>query len=385
MDIFSEKTAVLFGVIVLGLLLGKLGMKGKTIGIAGVLFVGLFMGHFGAEVPNIIQSIGMIFFVTAVGLTAGMDFKSVFTRYGKSYLLITVTVLGSGMVLTLLLALLFGYDAELAAGMMVGALTSTPGLGAALEAAGGSAQVGVGYAVTYPMGVVGVVGGIHVVSYWYENYMAPHTPNAKSAYGHTFSNEKGHPAEDTKLASKQPPTQGNLFSLMVVIFLGILLGKIPIPLPILGVFSLGFAGGPLIMAILFGQIGEIGPFNARFPKKSLNLLRDLGAVFVLAEVGTSAGQDFVELFQAHGLVLILSGFLITVILLGLSFMLAVFLAKMDRTNIVGTIAGVMTSTPGLAAAVEAVEDDRPGVAYAAVYPVAILVNSIIAKIVVMAL
>ena len=179
--------------------------------------------------------------------------------------------------------------------------------------------------------------------------------------------------------------KGNLLSLSLVIFLGILLGQMPLPLPFLGEFTLGLAGGPLLIAILFGQIGVIGPINARFPRHSLNLLRDLGAVFVLSEVGVTAGQDFVALFQQYGMILILSGLVITILSLSFAFLLAVFAAKMDMKNMVGTIAGVMTSTPGLAAAIEAAEDDGPAAAYAAVYPVAILMNSIIAKIVIIVL
>ena len=165
MEVLSNPAVALFIVIFLGLALGRLHIIGINIGIAGALVAGLILGHFGLELPKVIQTIGLVLFVTSVGLMSGLDFKQVFVRFGQSFFLIALIALGMGLVLAVFVARYIHLNAGFAAGMLAGALTSTPGLGAALEATGGDPQVSVGYAIAYPLGVLGVIGGINFIHF----------------------------------------------------------------------------------------------------------------------------------------------------------------------------------------------------------------------------
>lgn len=368
--ILENEIALLFSVITIGLFLGRMQFKGINVGIAGVLLVGLLAGHLGGTMSEIVQSIGLVFFVTAVGLIAGRDFKQTFLLFGKSYFIIAFSTLGISLLVTLVLAQQIGLEPGLAAGMMTGALTSTPGLGAALEAAGGDPMVGVGYAIAYPLGVLGVVGGVNLVVSF----------RSREHVGNTIGN---YPTDNKEKSQKL--AKGDALSLAGIMITGILIGQIPIPLPWIGFMTLGLAGGPLLTAIFVGHLGQLGPLTANFPNSSLNLLRDLGAVFVLAAVGISAGQQFWDLLLKHGLGLLLGGFFITMIAVLVAVLLSVYILKLNYINTTGALSGVMTSTPGLAAALDSVGTDEPAVAYTAIYPLAIIINSIIANILVVIL
>lgn len=361
----GSEVGLLFITSALGLGLGRIRMGGTSIGVAGVLFVGLVLGHLGFSVPTAALPLGTVLFVAAVGLSAGTGFRMVLRRFGKSLILVAAATIAAGFTASLLLARAFHLDAGLATGMMAGALTSTPGLGAAVEATAGDPMVGVGYAVAYPMGVLGVIGGVNVLS-----RLLP-----------ASTGEEGEVRAAEPTPRSMSPS-GNALSLATIASLGIIVGMVPIPIPWVGAINLGTAGGPLLVAILVGHLGSIGPVKTDFSRSSLVLMRDLGAVFILASVGTSTGGRFIELVSQHGLGLLLGGFAVTLI----SLSVAVFIAKMilptDAEDLMGTISGAMTSTPGLTASIDVVGTDRPGLAYAAVYPAAVVLNCVACRIMV---
>ncbi len=162
--LFAEQMLILFLILALGSWLGTLTVKRISLGTAGVLFVALVFGHFGLSVPKVIMDLGLLLFVYAVGLQAGMSFFRTFRSQGIRFILIAlVTVLGGGLV-TVLVAWIWKLPFDLATGLYTGALTCTPALAAAIDSvnrlsslAGTSAAVSVGYSIAYPFSMVGVV------------------------------------------------------------------------------------------------------------------------------------------------------------------------------------------------------------------------------------
>jgi len=162
--LFAEQMLILFLILALGSWLGTLTVKRISLGTAGVLFVALVFGHFGLSVPKVIMDLGLLLFVYAVGLQAGMSFFRTFRSQGIRFILIAlVTVLGGGLV-TVLVAWIWKLPFDLATGLYTGALTCTPALAAAIDSvnrlsslAGTSAAVSVGYGIAYPFSMVGVV------------------------------------------------------------------------------------------------------------------------------------------------------------------------------------------------------------------------------------
>jgi putative transport protein len=155
-QIVGHPVAMLFLIVALGSFLGKIRVANLTFGSSGVLFAGLLFGHLGIELPSAIQDLGIILFVYSIGLQAGPRFFNQFRQRGIVFAKVGIVVVSVGAALTWALTRLFGFDPALAVGMYAGALTSTPGLAAAMDATH-DPTVGVGYGLAYPVGVVGVV------------------------------------------------------------------------------------------------------------------------------------------------------------------------------------------------------------------------------------
>ncbi|HMT54546.1 MAG TPA: putative transporter, partial [Saprospiraceae bacterium] len=168
-DITQSLVALLI-TIGLGVFIGKLRLKRVSLGVSAVMFVGIFMGHFGYTVNENIsgftRDLGLILFVYAIGIQVGPSFFSSFKREGIRFnLLSTMTVLFGGLI-TFVLYKIFHLEIENAVGLMSGAVTNTPGLGAAkasLQEIQSQfpertfADPAIAYAITYPMGVLSVI------------------------------------------------------------------------------------------------------------------------------------------------------------------------------------------------------------------------------------
>ena len=154
-------------VISLGVLLGRIKIFGISLGVTFILFVGILMGHFGftgnLQIMNFIQDLGLILFVFCIGLQVGPSFFSSFKKGGVSMnLLATGGILMSIAVMIVLWLCLFDKeDLPMMVGVLCGAVTNTPGLGAANEALSqmgySGPQIANGYACAYPLGVVGII------------------------------------------------------------------------------------------------------------------------------------------------------------------------------------------------------------------------------------
>lgn len=164
----------------------------------------------------------------------------------------------------------------------------------------------------------------------------------------------------------------DFFPIALGIVLGVLLGKLNIPLGGSLSFSPGLTGGVLITALILGAVGKTGPVLWTMSGASNHLLRQLGLLLFLAEVGTSAGKNLVATFQDSGLTMFAVGVAVTLIPMFVALLVGRYLLKINPLDMMGAITGGMTSTPGLVAADSMVDSNMPGVAYATVYPIAMV-------------
>ena len=162
-------------VISVGVLLGKIKICGVSLGVTFVLFVGILMGHFGftseIHILHFIRDFGLTLFVFCIGLQVGPSFFSSFKKGGMTLNLLAVGIVALSVVVTLAIYFLSGGKVSLPMmiGTLYGAVTNTPGLGAAQEALNQLNYTGepiaLGYACAYPLGVIGIIGSIIALRY----------------------------------------------------------------------------------------------------------------------------------------------------------------------------------------------------------------------------
>lgn len=151
----------------IGIMLGKVKVKGVSLGGAGALFVGILLGHIGMRIePSVLhfmQEFGLILFVYTIGMQVGPGFIDSIKRHGLVLNVLAVSIVLLGVLATVLIYFTTNMhdNVPVLIGMLCGAVTNTPSLGAAnsaLSAAGVDASLtGVGYAVAYPFGVIGII------------------------------------------------------------------------------------------------------------------------------------------------------------------------------------------------------------------------------------
>ena len=167
---------ILYSIVIsLGVLLGRVKIFGVSLGVTFILFVGILMGHFGfngnLQIINFVQDFGLILFVFCIGLQVGPSFFSSFKKGGISMnIMSVVTILLNIMVMVVLWLCLFDKeDLPMMVGVLCGAVTNTPGLGAANEALSqvgySGAEIANGYACAYPLGVVGIIGATILIRF----------------------------------------------------------------------------------------------------------------------------------------------------------------------------------------------------------------------------
>ena len=170
--------------------------------------------------------------------------------------------------------------------------------------------------------------------------------------------------------------------IFVGIALGILAGMLPISFPGLPVpVKLGLAGGPLVLAILLGRLGHIGPLVWHMPASANLAFRELGITLFLACVGLKAGAPFFHtVFTAEGLWWIIGAACIAMIPLLAVALVGRAVLKLNFMTLSGLMAGSMTDPPALAFANAISKSDAPSVAYATVYPLTMLLRILTAQI-----
>ena len=363
-----------------GLLLGKLKVKGVTLGITWVLFVGILLSALGivcnGEMLHVVKELGLILFVTGVGLQVGPTFFKSFAKGGLSMNIMAVVNVALGVGITVLIAKLASQELTDMAGVYTGAITNTPGLSAAQQAVGdlgieGAAdRLAAGYAVAYPLAVVGMI--VCCILLKPKNMAAePTTMDSGSATEAATGKKKGGIL---------------LIPIFVIIALGIVIGSLPIPVGMKAPVKLGLAGGPLVVALVAGWLGvKKGWFGTDFTDgQGVHMLREVGIALFLAGVGLSAGGSFVETVQVHYM-WVVYGVIITMVPPLLVAGFGRFVLKMNWYTLAGFIGGSHTDPPTLAFANTVAPEGckLPNTGYATVYPLTMFLRIFTAQLLVL--
>lgn len=503
---------------------GRAKFKGFSLDISAVIFIAMLLGHFGFRLPSEYQYLGLLLFIFTIGIQSGPGFFRSFKQYGKQLFIIASIIIASGALITWALTGLLSIDKALAVGLFNGAMTSTPGLAAAVDISG-SPLASIGYGIAYPFGVIGVVLFVSLlpkilridfkkseeefnlsVKQSYPDFISGNfsvenpningkslkdlkfrtvtkcvisrvqhdgittTPSADTilftgdvirALGTledlekvklfigpqteaVLELDKGHDVQWVLVTSKQvlnKPLQklnlganydatvirirrsgielrpmhytmlrfgdrilvaasresmrqvvkllGNddkrlsetdFLPITLGIVIGILVGMIRIPVFGLFDFSLGLTGGVLASALILSGIGKTGPIIWSMSSNANQLFRELGLLMFLATVGCEAGGHIAGTFKEYGTDLLFAGAAITLIPLIIAFIIGRYFMKMNFLTLMGVITGGMTSTPGLAAINTQSDSGIAQVAYAAVYPMALVLMIVFSNI-----
>lgn len=506
----------LFLIVALGFILGKINFKGISLDVSAVIFIALLFGHFGVVIPKELGNFGLVLFIFTIGIQSGPGFFGSFKSKGKVLILITLLIVGSASLTGVVLKYILDIQTDEIVGLIAGALTSTPGLAAAIDATK-SSSASIAYGIAYPFGVIGVILFVKLLPKMLgidlkaeerrlenkqkEKYPSLKTatfqitnhgidgkslvqlqirtmtgavisrirhgentelPSARSilhkgdlvkAVGNEAALEQlglllgeriredlplaqsyelrlllitnkeligkslgnlnlqgifnstvtrvrrsgidlspapelvlkfgdkltvvGHKDSLTEVAKmvgndEKRLSDTDFFPIAMGIVLGVIFGKINISFSDSFSFSPGLTGGILIVALVLSALGKTGPVIWSMSGSANQLLRQLGLLLFLAEVGTAAGTNLVATFQESGWMLFGVGFAITMVPMIIAVLVGYFVCKISIFDLMGTITGGMTSTPGLAAADSMADTDAPSVAYATVYPIAMV-------------
>ena len=389
---------VVFAVLFLGYALGRITVKGISLGDAGVFIVALLIGALFFEVNaseqlvfdwstkpydfsaglSLIESLGLILFVTSVGYIAGPKFFGNFKRNFKSYVLLGVVIIlagGLAAAACIYAGEFIGYGSSIQdqdgfvamiVGLLSGSLTSTPAFSAAKATVAEqyTGLVSVGHGIAYIFGVIGVVLFVQIV------------PKLSKANMEEERAKLVVKTEETKKTTEKKRFEIDhmgiaAFSLAAI--LGTFLGQIKIPLSSAGFsgtcFALTTTGGCLLVSLVMGHFGRIGSVNIMPSAGTLKLFRELGLVLFLVGAGIPGGAEFVANFD---LMYFVYGIVMTIVPMILGFLFAKYVLKLSLLNSLGSLTGGMTSTPALGTLISTAGTEDVAAAYASTYPVALI-------------
>ncbi len=388
----------IFGILFLGYALGRITIKGVSLGDAGVFIIALIFGAvcfnplmeslkigtdpnkiaYVNEALGIIEKIGLLLFVTSVGFIAGPKFFGNMKKNFKSYVLLGVIIILAGAVsgigcIYMGKGIGFGPAGNsegftaMIVGLMSGSLTSTPAFSAAKATVNPQYEslVSVGHGIAYIFGVIGVVLFVQLVP-----KMVKANMEEERAKISTFKDE-GNKNENGKKLFDLDDHGIAAFALAVI--LGIIVGKIKIPLTGAGLsgtcFSLTETGGCLLVSLVMGHFKNIGKMNIMPEQSLLKLFRELGLVLFLVGAGIPGGADFVANFDPMYFVY---GVIMTIFPMIVGFFFAKYVLKLPLLNNLGSLTGGMTSTPALGTLINVAKTEDVAAAYAATYPIALI-------------
>jgi putative transport protein len=524
MELLSYSYFALFLIVALGFILGRIKVFGLSLDVSAVIFVALVFGHYGIIIPKDFQYLGLVLFIFTIGIQAGPGFFESFKKDGRQLATFATILISIAGLIAILTVSIFKIDKNIAVGLFTGALTSTPGLAAAIDYTG-SPLASIGYGVGYPFGVIGVIlfirflpkiinvslqkseeeynskmkqefpevlwrnfivenenifgksigelrirmmtkaivsrvvhngvavtplvetvlqkgdlikavgteealknveilvgpvtyeeipldpnydvrsvlvtnkevvnktiGQINLLNTYHATItrirrsginISP-TPNSKIRFGDklVIACSKANMEIVTKVFGNDQKrlSDTDILPVALGIILGVLVGKINITLGSFS-FSPGLTGGVLIVALILSRIGKTGPVLWTMTGAANQLLRQFGLILFLAAVGTEAGARIVETFDKYGFELFAYGATITIVPIFLAGLIGKWFFKMNILSLLGAISGSMTSTPGLAAADSMTETNAHSIAYATVYPVAMVLLIVVVQLI----
>ena len=394
-----------FAILLSGYVLGRITIKGVSLGDAGVFIIALLFGAlfcsnvatdaFGMKNPiafngewlELLESLGLILFVTSVGFIAGPKFFANMKKNFKSYVLLGIIIILAGGLAALGCIFLgesvFGYGADtitdidgfvaMIVGLLSGSLTSTPAFSAAKATVAPEYQslVSVGHGIAYIFGVVGVVLFVQLI------------PKLTKA---DMAKERAAIAIKQKESAKEKKQRTFHFdhmgisALSLAAILGTVVGKIKIPMSSEGLdgtcFSLTTTGGCLLVSLILGHFGGFGKVSLMPAESTLKLFRELGLVLFLVGAGIPGGADFVANFNGMYFVY---GIIMTIIPMILGYLFAKYVLKLKLLNNLGSLTGGMTSTPALGTLIGVAGTEDVAAAYAATYPIALIVVVLVSQ------
>jgi putative transport protein len=163
--------------------------------------------------------------------------------------------------------------------------------------------------------------------------------------------------------------------------LGVLLGLIPIPIPGIGVVTLGIGGGPLIVALILGKLRRTGPLLWTMPLPANIVLRNFGLAMFLATVGVNAGQPFVRTIAESGLTMFFIGIAVLLTTVAIVLLVGHYVMKIPFDDLVGVASGATGNPAILVYSTKMAPTERPDIGYAMIFPSMTLVKVIAAQII----
>ncbi|MBX9841445.1 MAG: YidE/YbjL duplication [Xanthobacteraceae bacterium] len=170
-------------------------------------------------------------------------------------------------------------------------------------------------------------------------------------------------------------------SLGLGMVLGVLLGLIPIPIPGVGIVTLGIGGGPLIVALILGKLRRTGPMLWTMPLPANIVLRNYGLAIFLASVGINAGQPFVKTVAESGLTMLFIGAAILLTTVAIVLLVGHYVMKIPFDDLVGVASGATGNPAILVYSTRMAPTERPDIGYAMIFPSMTIVKVIAVQIV----
>ncbi len=397
-----------FAILFVGYALGRIEIKGVSLGDAGVFVIALVFGAlfftpleeqlvikgavevgFAEKALEIIESLGLILFVTSVGFIAGPKFFGNMKKNFKSYVLLGLIIIlagGLSAVGCIYIGKAIGFGATIETsegftamivGLLSGSLTSTPAFSAAKATVAPeyTSLVSVGHGIAYIFGVIGVVLFVQII------------PKLTKA---NMDEERAKLVIKKEESTKKPYTKKLIYldghgfaAFSLAAILGTVVGKIMIPLSSNGLsgtcFSLTTTGGCLLVSLVLGHFGRCGRLNLMPEQSTLKLFRELGLVLFLVGAGIPGGADFVANFDPMYFVY---GVIMTIVPLVIGYLFAKYVLKLSLLNNLGSITGGMTSTPALGTLIQTAKTEDVAAAYAATYPIALIAVVLVSQFIV---
>jgi putative transport protein len=170
-------------------------------------------------------------------------------------------------------------------------------------------------------------------------------------------------------------------SLGLGMVLGVLLGLIPIPIPGLGIVTLGIGGGPLIVALILGELRRTGPMLWTMPLPANIVLRNFGLAMFLATVGVNAGQPFVRTVAESGFTMLFIGVAVLLTTVAIVLLVGHYVMRIPYDDLVGVASGATGNPAILVYSTKMAPTERPDIGYAMIFPSMTIVKVIAAQII----
>lgn len=387
-----------FAIATIGYALGRITIKGVSLGTAGVFIIALVFGclfydDLSANLPDyttnalkIVENMGLILFVSSVGFIAGPKFFSNMKKNFTSYVLLGLIIIITGGLAAfgcIYIGKIMGETdmqklSAIVSGLFAGALTSTPAFSAAKASVASPEMeqlVSVGYGIAYIFGVIGVVLFVQLMPKILKINIDEERAKLVAAQGADNAKRKVIKLVELDDFGIAP------FAIAAVI--GIFIGMIKIPLSSKGLdgttFSLTTTGGCLLSALVFGHFGRIGRVSIMPSVTTLKVFRELGLMLFLIGAGISGGARFVQEFKIDYFVY---GVVMTIVPMIVGFVFAKYILKISVLNILGSITGGMTSTPALGTLIHVAKTEDVAASYAATYPIALVAVVLVSQFIV---